>query len=834
MRRWIIGIAAGLLTLAAAPAEAQVAPLPHGIPHLCDGDPNKVTVPVGHTAVLSSDLTCVEIFGTARVFGLLHIDTILVYPGGSLTQEDFSETVFRCAPFDAARLARDPEQWGCGIIIVDGKVRAQGRVVQSHVRLGAEPLAGQSMLTLAEVPVGWQVGDRLVVGDTRHLSEADWFRPNLALQHETCVISAISGLLINCADPLTFTHRGARNADGTLKLLPHIGNLTRSIVMRSDNPTGTRGHFAVLGRSDVQIRGVAFQNCGRTTVAPLGQTNQIGRYCVHFHHLWGPLNPTNIGHQYVFEGNAIEGPLKWGLAIHRTSYGLVRRNVIYGAGNLTGAGLALEDGSETENLIAENFIIDSRGDQNPRHAADPTGPLRGTGGDCIWAAGFNNRFVDNVLVGCRNSFGTNANASGLKLTVPAAAYTDRNPRFRGADMTDLAQTIAVTPQMQPILEMRGNIVYGLAATGLSIWDLGTDGKLMPAMAESIVKDFEVWHTWEGVFWGYPTNRVTFDGCTYRGSVPDPYGGPHAFTAGDYRTINLTIRNCDIHAGSVIKGLIDPIGTLRLEQITATTRGHAFQFRTPATPGAGGRTNKAGQFPVTVEIVSPQISAWPGQPLRTISLLHDVTFYTPYEVNDPISPFTVLVSDYQRTGAAFQVYFPIQATTNLYYGGAAPVGTTTRPEIIGLVFDGAAPPPPPPPPPLDTDGDGVPDGSDNCPFVPNPNQQDSDGDGIGDACEPLPPPDSDGDGVFDQDDLCPGTPPNTPVDANGCPIVPPSVCVSNPIVIASVTWGPDAGSTTNWRPNIQYASLPRIVARVEFDFPSRRVTVTDVGGCQATR
>ena len=37
---------------------------------------------------------------------------------------------------------------------------------------------------------------------------------------------------------------------------------------------------------------------------------------------------------------------------------------------------------------------------------------------------------------------------------------------------------------------------------------------------------------------------------------------------------------------------------------------------------------------------------------------------------------------------------------------------------------------------DTDGDGVPDASDNCLLVPNPGQLDRDGDGIGDACDPL--------------------------------------------------------------------------------------------------
>src|SRR6267143_1270117 len=38
---------------------------------------------------------------------------------------------------------------------------------------------------------------------------------------------------------------------------------------------------------------------------------------------------------------------------------------------------------------------------------------------------------------------------------------------------------------------------------------------------------------------------------------------------------------------------------------------------------------------------------------------------------------------------------------------------------------------------DTDGDGIADGFDNCPFVPNRDQRDTDGDGVGDACDNCP-------------------------------------------------------------------------------------------------
>jgi hypothetical protein len=55
---------------------------------------------------------------------------------------------------------------------------------------------------------------------------------------------------------------------------------------------------------------------------------------------------------------------------------------------------------------------------------------------------------------------------------------------------------------------------------------------------------------------------------------------------------------------------------------------------------------------------------------------------------------------------------------------------------------------------DTDGDGVFDADDCCPFTPNPGQEDSDGDGLGDVCDNCPTTynpdqtDSNGNGIGD--------------------------------------------------------------------------------------
>ena len=109
-----------------------------------------------------------------------------------------------------------------------------------------------------------------------------------------------------------------------------------------------------------------------------------------------------------------------------------------------------------------------------------------------------------------------------------------------------------------------------------------------------------------------------------------------------------------------------------------------------------------------------------------------------------------------TGSAFTIFAGAEATTSRFDPGITYTAsvTTNSGVLVASVTIGQQPPP------TDTDGDGVPDETDQCDTQPGPAPT---------GCPVQPPADTDGDGVTDDQDQCdtqPGPPPT------GCPVLPP--------------------------------------------------------------
>jgi hypothetical protein len=112
--------------------------------------------------------------------------------------------------------------------------------------------------------------------------------------------------------------------------------------------------------------------------------------------------------------------------------------------------------------------------------------------------------------------------------------------------------------------------------------------------------------------------MTVDGLVYRIDAAATQHWPSAFQCGDYRNVDVTIRNGSIHAGGIFGGCTDPLGVFRISNVDAVTRGHALSFETPATPGTGADRPASG---VTMVLRNNRIRVWPGRPLQTIEMFH---------------------------------------------------------------------------------------------------------------------------------------------------------------------------------------------------------------------
>src|SRR5712691_3646904 len=149
----------------------------------------------------------------------LTVETILIVGGQFIRLETPGAYVFELIIRDTALdTTVDPEQYGHGLVVLDGSVTLGGAArTPTFVRLAVEPRVGDSTLTLVEATSGWMVGDRLVVPDTRQLQWNET-RANYQSQTEELTLHGVSasGLVLTLTSPLRFNHFGGRDRAGNV------------------------------------------------------------------------------------------------------------------------------------------------------------------------------------------------------------------------------------------------------------------------------------------------------------------------------------------------------------------------------------------------------------------------------------------------------------------------------------------------------------------------------------------------------------------------------------------------------------------------------------------
>jgi G8 domain len=682
--------------LLAQPAHAHTTPLgglPEGIPVFCadptirsvasgawsspatwsarrvPGIDDKVLIGAGHDvaydATSEATLSCIEVRGrlafSTDANSRMSVGTVTVMEGGTLevgtparpvAPDVTAEIVLADRRFDPAV---DPAHLGNAIIGL-GTVTMHGAVkAPTFVRLAREPLAGEARLVFDQTVSGWQIGDRLVLPDTRQISSGQR-QAGYHAQDEEVQIAAISGIEVTLRVPLAFDHKGARNAEGRVDFLPHVGNVSRNVVVRSENAAGTRGHAIFISHASVDLRYAEFRDMGRTKPGALDSTefdalgravrvgtNQIGRYAIHFHHDFGPRKTPPNGYQFTFIGNAVDSAPKWGVVVHNSHYGLIEDNVVY---RTHGAGIVTEDGTESFNVFEHNFALrsDGSGEFAPRSGYGGPAPDPGGEGAGFWFRGPNNYI--------RNNVSANGDAFGYGLAAGSLGVV-RIPKFKGADPSLDAESAALDTTGAPVLEFANNEAYGTVQTGLAC---GWNG---------MIRNFTVWHASRQGITGLPADDLIVDGVTVRGDT-SLLGDRAENTAGvwfaNYRARSVIVRNADVQGMRI--GVASPffsnndVDTGRGDGSFIVERGY-FRTNIGVVVGtaytAERRNDKPIKSAVVRDIVFEPVTAATLFPAEAISMNHGMA------PDDRQTREPILVFNFNRTpGDDFKIYYSLEA------------------------------------------------------------------------------------------------------------------------------------------------------------------------------
>ena len=387
----------------------------------------------------------------------LKVDTVVVNTSGKLfigTEANPIQSQFtaRILIADGGPIDRvwDPYMLSRGVIS-RGEVKMYGREVTPYVSLLVDPMYGSTTLSLAEVPVGWRVGDKLVIAGV------DEMAPNGGAEERT--ILAINGTTVTIA-ALQMNHDAPNGYGVSIQ----VANLSRNIQLIAEDASviAERPHLMFMHNPNVSVQNVGIYGFGRTdksqpindpvvvngVLLPGTGTNPRARYAMHFHHTG--VNPANAAVEV--SGNVVVGSPGWGYVNHSSNVDF-DSNVAYG---VYGASFASEDGNEIGSM-RYNLSISSLGMFDGVEVRADIHDF-GFQGHGFWLQGPGVDVIGNIASGSR----------GGAFTIYTSSTKNLFDAVNLKDQSLAGGREAVPVGSVPFGAFAGNVAYG-ANTGVDIW-----------------------------------------------------------------------------------------------------------------------------------------------------------------------------------------------------------------------------------------------------------------------------------------------------------------------------------------------------------------------------
>ena len=444
-------------------------------------------------------------------------------------------------------VTQDVEMLGRGIVSM-GEVDMHGARKATHLKVDDAPMAGDTSITLAEVPAGWAVGDTIVIAGTRNEGYkwgtedgVNYGTVYYGSQDEVVTITSIDGATVAFDTPLVHDHDAPRD-----DLKTSVANYTRNISIESENggaaETHHRGHVMFMNDA-VDVRYVEFHELGRTDKASdsmnagmfpdlSADSNVKGRYPLHFHR----TGLDDVENPAMAVGNAVFGSPGWGIT-HHDANAVLHDNATF---DTFGAGFVAETGNEIGSW-SSNIAISAQGRSwgSPKNVNDPGAFDIARAGSGFYFQGRMVDTVDNVAAGVNSGF---TYFHRGRPTDPGDG-ADSPLRFDAA-LFDLPEALQLDPLADytapPILHFDGNETFA-SNYGVFVEKASPDQR---HDVRTVLSDFTAWEVRQGGHFAYTSHYLLKD-FDVVGKVPtlysDPlYGIEIGTNASDFTVVDTTI------------------------------------------------------------------------------------------------------------------------------------------------------------------------------------------------------------------------------------------------------------------------------------------------------